>query len=55
MSSEGAGKVVELSLIFLSDFGKGNNCGVLLVDKAAEGRFSLDEAVRDVEFSAEVG
>lgn len=55
MGSEGTGEVVEFSLVFLADFGEGNNGGVLLVDEASEGRLSLDETVWDVEFSAEVG
>ena len=55
VGSEGTCEVVEFSLVFLADFGEGNNGGVLLVDEASEGRLSLDETVWDVEFSAEVG
>lgn len=48
VSSESSSQVVELSLIFLSDFGQGNGGGVLLVDELSEGSFSFDEAVGDI-------
>ena len=32
VGSEGSSQIVELSLIFLSNFGQSNHCGVLLVN-----------------------
>ena len=52
---EGRGKVVDLSLVLLPHVSQRQHCCVLLVDQLAEGGFSLDEAVGDVELSAEVG
>ena len=55
VGSEGSGKVVDLSFVFLSNVSNGENGGVLLVDKFSEGSFSLDEAVWDIHLSAKVG
>ena len=55
MGSEGGGEVVELSLIFFSDFGDGDDGGVFLVNKFSEGGFPLDKAVGDIHLFAEGG
>jgi hypothetical protein len=55
VSAEGSSQVVKFSLIFLSNFSEGHSSGIFLVDELAQGSFSLDEAVRDVQLFAEVG
>ena len=51
---EGRGEVVDLSFVFLSHVGQGKDGSVLLVHELSKGGFSLDEAVGNVELSAEV-
>jgi hypothetical protein len=55
VGSESGGKIVDFTLIFLSNVSEGDNSGILLVDKSSEGGFSLDEAVWDIQLSAQVG
>ena len=55
VSSEGRGQVVELTFVFLAHFSQGDSSGVFLVNKLAEGSFSLDKAVRDVHLFTELG
>lgn len=55
MGSEGRGEVVELTFVFFSHLSEGDCGGVLLVDEFSKSGFSLDEAVGDVHFFAELG
>jgi hypothetical protein len=48
VSSESSSKIIDFTFIFLSNVSKGNDSGILLVDKSSEGGFSLDEAVWDI-------
>lgn len=55
MSAESDSQIAEFTLVLLSDFGQSNCGGILLVNKFAQGSFSLHEAVGDVQLFAEVG
>jgi hypothetical protein len=53
VSSEGSGEVVQLSFIFFSDIGQGDDGSVLLVNQSSKFSSSSNKAVWDVHFSAE--
>lgn len=53
VSSEGGGQVVQLSFVFLSDFGQGDTGSILLVNQSSQISSSSNETVRDVHLSAE--